>query len=197
MIISPGIFFTFFFFLNFDFLGCKRAKNSPKWQNSVCHTAYLRSHIYIIWLFFVVHKCKIMICQAASFIFSKFWFFRWLVGYILYFSYKRRGDVSTCTCPLLSLNTWINHGHWLWTLMNILTQYHRHWNSFFHFTILCILELSEDIPFSNVTRIHWLCVGHAIFLNSISQICCNPLVVATQHLISWSGCLREQETNHL
>ena len=77
------------------------------------------------------------------------------------------------------------------------TQYHQHWNSFFHFTILCLLELSEDIPFSNVTRIHWLCVGHAIFLNSISQICCNPLVVATQHLISWSGCLREQEANHL
>ena len=76
-------------------------------------------------------------------------------------------------------------------------QYHQHWNSFFHFTILCLLELSEDIPFSNVTRIHWLCVGHAIFLNSISQICCNPLVVATQHLISWSGCLREQEVNHL
>ena len=41
MMTSP---YAFFIFQNFDFVGCKRAKNVSKWQKMICLTPYLRNH---------------------------------------------------------------------------------------------------------------------------------------------------------
>ena len=54
MIISPGVFFIFFFSFHFDFLGSyggKRAKNSPNWKNIVSfalHISGIMHHIIVI-----------------------------------------------------------------------------------------------------------------------------------------------------
>ena len=63
----------FLFFLNFDFFGCKRAKNSPKWKITIasvtCHISRTRHHI---WSRFLAHLCKMMISSANFFIFQNF-----------------------------------------------------------------------------------------------------------------------------
>ena len=42
---------------------------------------FISQEPYIIWLSFVVHKGKMMVSSGFFIIFSKFWFFRLLVGY--------------------------------------------------------------------------------------------------------------------
>ena len=64
----------FSFFLNFGFVGCqeggvKKAKNGPKWQKVLSH--FVSQELYLIWLWFLVHMCKIMIHPPSFFIFSK------------------------------------------------------------------------------------------------------------------------------
>ena len=71
----------FHFYFSFGFLSCygrKRAKNSPKWQKILSHS--ISQQTYIIWLSFVVHKCKMIIFPGSFFIFSKFWCFGLLGG---------------------------------------------------------------------------------------------------------------------
>ena len=61
---------VFSFFQNFDFLGCyggKKAKNALKWQKILSHSVSQQS--YIIWLWFLVHMCKMVISPAFSFFF--------------------------------------------------------------------------------------------------------------------------------
>ena len=69
----------FLIFKNFCFLGAlKRAKNSPKWKIEL---TFVTHHISGMRLFqFLVHLCKLMIALGVFFIFSKFWFFKLLVG---------------------------------------------------------------------------------------------------------------------
>ena len=63
-------------FLKFWFCGLlgaewvKKAKNGPKWQKILSH--FVSQELYLIWLWFLVHVCKIMIHPASFFIFSKF-----------------------------------------------------------------------------------------------------------------------------
>ena len=76
MIISPRVFFIFSK-IWFSGLEGKRAKNSPKWQKIVSDISWYQSCLisqepYIIWLSFVIHKCK-MIMSAGIFFISKFW----------------------------------------------------------------------------------------------------------------------------
>ena len=70
----------FSFFQNFSFLGSKgavevvqRAKNGPKWQKN---SVFISQELYHIWLWFLVHMCKMMISPAIFFVFWKvcsFW----------------------------------------------------------------------------------------------------------------------------
>ena len=57
--------------------GGKRAKDVPKWQNYLSHS--ISQKAYIIWLS-LLHMCEKMTSPDATFIFSKFWFFRLLGG---------------------------------------------------------------------------------------------------------------------
>ena len=69
MIISPGVFFSFSKFWFFILLEGKRAKNSTKWPK----IQLISQEPYIIWLSFVVHKCKMIIyLQAFVFFFKCF-----------------------------------------------------------------------------------------------------------------------------
>lgn len=66
-------------------------------------------------------------------------------------------------CTLL----WIPKSRLLWVTdcehfhLAIPKQYHQRWIFFFHFAILYMQEVIEDIPFSNLTRIH--CTRHLLF----------------------------------
>ena len=52
----------------------KKAKNGPKWQKILPH--FVSQELYLIWLWFLVLMCKMMISPANFFIFLKVWFFR-------------------------------------------------------------------------------------------------------------------------
>ena len=69
----------FFFFLNFNFWGCVRGvKGQKAVQNDkkFCLLHSISQETYIIWLSFMVHICKMIICSGVFFVFSKFWFSR-------------------------------------------------------------------------------------------------------------------------
>ena len=68
---SPDVFFIFFksWFCGLSGGGIKKAKNGPKWQKILSH--FVSQELYLIWLWFLVHMCKIMIHPPSFFIFSK------------------------------------------------------------------------------------------------------------------------------
>ena len=85
-IISPGIFLFFLFFIFFKILvfgiirwgeGVKKAKNDPKWQKILSVSLHISEivHHIIIWMWFLVHICKLMISPALFFFFQNFVFF--------------------------------------------------------------------------------------------------------------------------
>ena len=80
----------FLFFQNFDFSGCcdaKRAKNGKRF----CLSQAVFQEPYLIWLWFLVHMCKMMISPCSFFIFSKFWFFgftEWIKGQKMTHNYQ-------------------------------------------------------------------------------------------------------------
>ena len=70
MIISSGVFFIFLKFWFSGLLGGKRVKNCQKWQKILLLNS-MSQETYIIWLWFVVHKCKVMISPCFFFHFFK------------------------------------------------------------------------------------------------------------------------------
>ena len=81
------IFFFFFFFIFFKIWifrvirGVKGQKNDPKRQKIITVALYI-SETYIIWFWFLLHMCRMMISAAFFFffIFSKLWYFGFLGG---------------------------------------------------------------------------------------------------------------------
>ena len=75
MMASPD---SFLFYQNFDFLGFwgggKRAKNAPKWQKDLV-SHFVSQELYLIWLWFFGHICKIMISPAIFSFFQNSVFF--------------------------------------------------------------------------------------------------------------------------
>ena len=70
-IISPGFLFTFF--PNFNFRG-QYGKKWPK-MAKMCLPHFISQESYIMWLWFLLQICKMMISPAIVSIFSKFCFF--------------------------------------------------------------------------------------------------------------------------
>ena len=66
MIISSGVFFIFSKFWFSGLLGGKRAKNSLKWQK-ICLSCSISQEPFLIWLSFVVQKCKVIISLGVFF----------------------------------------------------------------------------------------------------------------------------------
>ena len=66
----------FSYFKHFDFPGCRRVKVQKRVQNykKICLSRFISHEPHIIWLSFVVHKCKMIISPSNCFIFTKFWF---------------------------------------------------------------------------------------------------------------------------
>ena len=76
MMTSPDVFLIFLKFWFSQLLGGKMAQNGKKF----CLSHSVSQELYLIWLWFLLHFCKIMISPAIFFMFSKFWFFRFLGG---------------------------------------------------------------------------------------------------------------------
>ena len=70
--IYPGVFFLFF--KHFDFLRQKLGKRHkfPKMTCNAIHIIFCK--LDIMWLWFLVHWCKMMTSPGIFFIFEKFWF---------------------------------------------------------------------------------------------------------------------------
>ena len=65
----------FLFFQNFEFYGQKLGKRH-KWPKMTCNAIHIIfCALNIMWLWFLVHWCKMMISQSIFFVFQKFWFF--------------------------------------------------------------------------------------------------------------------------
>ena len=78
-IIFPGFFFVFaFVFQNFDFSGWQKIVQNGK---TLCLPGLISLEPYIIWWWFLVHSCKMMISPEASLSFSKFLFSGFLGGW--------------------------------------------------------------------------------------------------------------------
>ena len=66
----------FSFFQKKNFLGQKFGQ-MHKWPKMTCNAIHIIfCELNIIWLWFLVHWCKMLISPVNSFIFHKFWFFR-------------------------------------------------------------------------------------------------------------------------
>ena len=80
MIISPDFFFHFFKILFFWVF--KRVKRQKTVQNDrkFCLSHFISQELYVIWLSFMVHTCKMIISSGVLFSFSKIWFFGLLGG---------------------------------------------------------------------------------------------------------------------
>ena len=84
MMISPDAFFIFLKFW-FSWLLLGVGVGGVKWQKmahddkKLCLSHSISQGMYVIWLCFLVHLCK-MIYLAIFFHFSKFWFFGFLGG---------------------------------------------------------------------------------------------------------------------
>ena len=75
--------------------GVNRAENDPKWEKILSHS--VSEELYLIWLCFLEHMCKMMISQAFFPLFSKVWFF----GFFKVHQWMAKGNsevCSTCTC---------------------------------------------------------------------------------------------------
>ena len=73
--------YFFHFFKILIFLVVRRVKWQKMAQNDkkFCLSHSISQELYLIWLWFLAHWYKIMVSPAIFFIFSKFWFFRFLV----------------------------------------------------------------------------------------------------------------------
>ena len=81
MMTSPDFFFHFFKILIFWIVRGIKGQKWPKMtKNDVHLSMYTPQELYVIWLWFLVHMCKIMISPTSFYIFSKFWFFFILGG---------------------------------------------------------------------------------------------------------------------
>ena len=80
-ITSPGIFKIFFKILIFGIIrGEVKGQKTAQNDNKFCLSHSMSQELYIMWLWFLVHMCKMMISAANFFHFSKFWFLGFLRG---------------------------------------------------------------------------------------------------------------------
>ena len=86
----------FSYFQNIDFSVVSGVKGQKMAQNDkqFCLLSSISQEPSIIWLSFMVHKCKMIISPGIFFIFSKFWFFGLLGG-----SKGRKWSKITKKCP--------------------------------------------------------------------------------------------------
>ena len=63
-------------FLIYGSLGCYLGKRTKKWPKMTknCLSRFISEELYMVWLSFMVHLCKVMIFPGVFFIFSKFCF---------------------------------------------------------------------------------------------------------------------------
>ena len=73
--------YIFIFFKMLIFWIVRQVKGQKMVQHEKkCLSHSISQEPFIIWLSFVVHKCKMIISLGLCFIFSKFWFFRLVMG---------------------------------------------------------------------------------------------------------------------
>ena len=91
-------FFSFFLILVFLIVrgregegGGNRAENGPKWEKILSHS--VSRELYLIWLCFLEHMCKMMISPAIFSLFSKVWFF----GFFIVHQWMAKGNSEVCS----------------------------------------------------------------------------------------------------
>ena len=96
----------FSYFKHFDFPGCRRVKVQKRVQNykKICLSRFISHEPHIIWLSFVVHKCKMIISPRSFSIFFKILIFQ--VVRRVKVQKMARNDKKLCqSCLYISGNT--------------------------------------------------------------------------------------------
>ena len=96
--ISPCIFFVLLKFWFFGLLVGEKGENGAKWQKILFVTLHIS---YILWLSFVIRKCKMITSPGFLKFFSKFWFFG-LLGESKSKKWPKMKKKLCCTAPYIS-----------------------------------------------------------------------------------------------
>ena len=71
------------------------------WMTKLCLSHSISQEAYIIWSWFLVHLCKVMISPASFLIFLKFWFLGGVLG-VKRVKNEPKSLISVCHTPYLS-----------------------------------------------------------------------------------------------
>ena len=91
MMTSLDVFSIFFKFRFCELLpgrGVKKAKNGPKWQKNMPH--FVSQELYLIWLWFLGHVCKMVVSPA------NFFFFKSLIFLVFRIHQMPKGNSEVC-----------------------------------------------------------------------------------------------------
>ena len=109
-------FFHFFKVLIFQvFIWVKGQKKLAPKEKKFCLLRSMSQEACIVWLWYLVHTCKMMTSLDAFFIFSKFLFFRFLIVRGVKGQKMAQSDQKFCLCHPVSQEPCLI---WLWFLVN-------------------------------------------------------------------------------
>ena len=121
-------FFHFFKILIFQVFRVVKVQKIVQNDKKFCPSCSISQELYIIWLLFMVHMCKMILSPGNFFIFSRFWFLGllWVNNYI-------------CHAPYLRNCTSSNHDFWC--------TYTKSWylQEFFHFFKILIFQAVRGV----------------------------------------------------
>ena len=107
----------FFSILKFWFSGLSegwKGKKGPKWQKSLPVSLHTSGTVHIIWSWFLVHMCKMMISPAIFFIFQNFDF-----GLSGGWKGKKKAQNDKKILPVSLRTSGTVHIIWLWFLLHM------------------------------------------------------------------------------
>ena len=129
--IFPGVFFNFKILIFWVFRGLKGQKVAQN-DKKFCLSDSVSQELYIIWLWFLAHACKMMISPANLFIFQNFDFWSFYGGK------RAKGDlklpISVCFALYIRNCRWYHQDfdngiYWCFSWFYFLLA---HFNSFFN-----------------------------------------------------------------
>ena len=110
VMIFPGVFFNFFKILIFRVVSAIKGQKMARNDKKLCLLHSISQEPYMIWLVFVLHKCKMIIFLGFFSIFSKLWFF----GLFRTVKRAKNGSKWQKLCHALYLRNHTSYDFHLW-----------------------------------------------------------------------------------
>ena len=139
------------------------AQNGKQLYLSHC----ISQEAYIIWLWFLVHMCKMMASPGACFIFSKLWF-SGLLGGKKGKNWSKMTKISVCLTWFLRSCTSYDCGFW-----SVLHQ-NKAWHNFFrrgqHLIVQCNMGLEHALYHQSFLVHSWKIISPGVLLYFFKKI---------------------------